>query len=74
MKTEKTENHNTLHIPSKEEFHRHFGGYVYVSDFNTEYNHSSANGSEIASRIESDYRREKKLYLDTLKMEKYKRY
>lgn len=71
--TEKTENHNKLHIPSREEFHRHFGGIVYGSDFNTEYNHSSACGSEIASRIENDYRREKKLYLETMKMQKYKR-
>ena len=66
MKTETTENHNTLYIPSREEFHRHYGGAVYESDFNTEYNHSSESGSQIASRIESDFRREEKLYRDTI--------
>ena len=57
-------NHNTLHIPSREEFHKRFGGAVYNTDFNTEYNHltSSTVGSRYASRIESDRRKEYSLY------------
>ena len=50
-KPETTENHNTLHIPSREEFHQNFGGTVYESDFNTEYNYSSSTGSKYAARI-----------------------
>ena len=63
-----SENHNTLHIPSREEFHRRFGGRVYECDFNTEYNHSSSTGSKYAARIISDYRREDKLYREQLLM------
>ena len=48
--------------------HRHFGGLIYQSDFNTD-NRGKDNtyGSTIASRIESDFRREQKLYSDKLK-------
>ena len=81
-KTETTENHNTLHIPSREEFHQNFGGTVYESDFNTEYNYSSSTGSKYAdtgskyadtgskyaARIMSDFRRENKLYRECLYM------
>ncbi len=43
--------------------HRHFGGLIYQSDFNTDYRgKDNTNGSIIASRIECDFRREKKLY------------
>ena len=43
--------------------HQHFGGLIYPSDFNTDYRgNDNINGSPIASRIESDFRREKKLY------------
>lgn len=42
--------------------HIHFGGLIYVSDFNTDYRGKNAtNGSSIAARIESDLRREKKM-------------
>lgn len=42
--------------------HRHLGGVIYPSDFNTDYRGSnSLNGSFIASRIASDYRWEKKI-------------
>lgn len=52
--------------------HRHFGGFIYQSDFNTDYRgDDNINGSTIASRIESDFRREKKLYKD-MKLEKEK--
>lgn len=40
-----------------------FGGIIYPSDFNTDYRgKDSINGSQIASRIESDQRREEKLW------------
>lgn len=42
-------NTETLHIPSREEFHRRFGGYVYESDFS-----EIRNMSEITDRIVSD--------------------
>lgn len=42
--------------------HIHFGGIIYPSDFNTDYRgKDNTNGSTIASRIESDFRWEKKL-------------
>lgn len=42
--------------------HIHFGGIIYPSDFNTDYRgKDNTNGSTIAARIESDFRREKKL-------------
>lgn len=52
-----TRNHNTLHIPTREEFHRNFGGIIYQFDFNTYYRgKDNTNGSIIAARIESDHR------------------
>lgn len=43
--------------------HLHLGGTIYLSDFNTDYRgKNNANGSSIASRIESDFRWEKKLH------------
>lgn len=60
-----TRNHNNLPIPSREEFHRHFGGVIYESDFNTDYRgKDNTNGSIIATRIESDYRHFTKLRKD----------
>ena len=47
--TETTEQTETLHIPSREEFHRRFGGYVYESDFS-----KIRNMREVADRIVSD--------------------
>lgn len=47
--TETTEQTETLHIPSREEFHRRFGGYIYESDFS-----EIRNMSEVADRIVSD--------------------
>lgn len=42
--------------------HIHFGGIIYSSDFNTDYRgKDNTNGSIIAKRIESDFRREKKM-------------
>lgn len=42
--------------------HFHFGGLIYPSDFNTDYRgKDTPNGSSIAARIESDFRREKKM-------------
>jgi len=41
--------------------HIHFGGIIYPSDFNTNYSgKDNTNGSTIASRIESDFRCERK--------------
>lgn len=57
-----TQHYNKLHIPNREEFHRKFGGTVYQSDFNTDYRgKDNEDGSHIAARIESDYRREMKI-------------
>lgn len=43
--------------------HRHLGGVIYPSDFNTDYRgKDNTYGSTIAQRIESDFRREKKMY------------
>ena len=64
--TVNSQNHNTLHIPSREEFHQSFGGTIYESDFNTEYNYSSSTGSKYAARIMSDFRRENELYRECL--------
>lgn len=45
--------------------HRHFGGAICPSDFNTGYRGRDAKwGSAIAARIEADFRREQRL--DTL--------
>lgn len=42
--------------------HIHFGGEIYFSDFNTDYRgKDNKNGSSIAGRIESDFRKEKNL-------------
>lgn len=42
--------------------HIHFGGTIYNSDFNTDYRgKDNTHGSSIAARIESDFRREKKM-------------
>ncbi len=39
--------------------HIHFGGVIYLSDFNTDHRgKDNINGSSIASRIEADLRRE----------------
>lgn len=43
--------------------HTKFGGIIYPSDFNTHYRgKNNTNGSQIASRIETDWRREEKLW------------
>jgi len=45
--------------------HRHFGGTIYPSDFNTDYRgKDSTNSSSIAARIMSDFRREKKMFIN----------
>lgn len=42
--------------------HIHFGGEIYFSDFNTDYRgKDNKNGSSVAGRIESDFRKEKNL-------------
>lgn len=42
--------------------HRHLGGIIYNSDFNTDYRgNDTPNGSFIAARIASDFNWEKKL-------------
>ena len=43
--------------------HTKFGGVIYPSDFNTDYRgKDNTNGSQIASRIETDRRREEELW------------
>lgn len=45
--------------------HIHFGGIIYPSDFNTNYRgKDNTNGSTIATRIESNFRREKKMLIN----------
>ena len=51
-------NYYTTEIFDRE--HIHFGGLIYSSDFNTDYRgKDNTHGSIIASRIESDFKREK---------------
>lgn len=43
--------------------HRHFGGIIYPSDFNTDYRGTdNTHGSPIASRIASDFKIGKKVF------------
>ena len=57
------ENYYKVKTETFDKEHKHFGGIIYQSDFNTDYRGSDTiNGSSIASRIEADFRREKKLY------------
>lgn len=57
-----TNNDNTLHIPSREELHRTFGGKIHLSDFNTDYRgNDHAHGSAVAARIAVDRSWEQKL-------------
>lgn len=57
-----TQNYSKLHIPTREEFHRSYGGQIYQSDFNTDCRgKDNAYGSTIASRIASETRWEEKL-------------
>lgn len=48
--------------------HIHFGGVIYPSDYNTDYRGKDNYGSSIAARIESDFRREKKILNTNTKM------
>lgn len=55
--------------------HRHFGGIIYSSDFNTDFRgDDTPDGSYIAKRIESDFRWERKMfqYYEKLKRRKFK--
>lgn len=71
--TVNSQNHNTLHIPSREEFHRRYGGEIRGYDFCTDYYPISIGqdkGSRIAEQIEKDRKierdrkREEKLYME----------
>lgn len=63
----RSKSHSTLRIPSRDEFHRHYGGALYESDFCTYHPVSFGinNGSVIADKIMTDLYRERKLYFDT---------
>lgn len=65
----KLKNHDTLRIPSREEFHRYYGGNVHESEFCTYYPISFGidDGSAVANKIASDLRRERKLYIDAIR-------
>lgn len=55
------EKFNRTEIFDKE--HRHVGGKIYQSDFNTDYRgKDNTNGSTIASRIAADFRWEQKMF------------
>lgn len=65
--TVNSQNHNTLHIPSREEFHKRYGGEIRGYDFCTDYYPISIGqdkGSRIAEQIERDRKREEKLYME----------
>lgn len=64
-----SKNHDTLRIPSREEFHRYYGGNVHESEFCTCHPISFGidGGSVIANKIASDLRRERKLYIDAIR-------
>lgn len=53
----RSKNHSTLRIPSREEFHRHYGGKLYESDFCTYY---SVSLETIAGKIMVDLYEERK--------------
>ena len=53
----KSKNHNTLRIPSRDEFHRHYGGKLYESDFCTYY---SVSLETISGKIMADLYEERK--------------
>ena len=71
--TVNSQNHSTLHIPSREEFHRRYGGEIRGYDFCTDYYPISIGqdkGSRIAEQIE-----EEKLYMEeAANKERYKKY
>lgn len=55
--------HKTNRYGIYEVDHTKFGGLIYPSDFNTDYRgKDNTYGSQIAERIESDAKREEKLY------------
>lgn len=58
--TTRPSNHNILHIPPREEFHRTFGGMIYNNDYdiNHKYNNTKS-GSIITQRIVSDMKFDK---------------
>lgn len=64
-----SKNHDTLRIPSREEFHRYYGGNVHELEFCTCHPISFGidGGSVIANKIASDLRRERKLYIDAIR-------
>lgn len=60
-----TQSYNNLHIPTREELHRNFGGVIYQSDFSTGHREKDyLSGSTIAKRIETDRNNEKRLRKD----------
>ena len=57
--TTSSPNHTALPLLTREQFHRVYGGLIYISDFNTDYHpHKRSKcqntGSPIAMRIASD--------------------
>lgn len=55
--------HKTNRYGFYEADHTKFGGLIFPSDFNTDYRgKNNTNGSQIAIRIEADWRREEKLW------------
>lgn len=72
------QNHNTLHIPSREEFHRRYGGEIRGYDFCTDYYPISIGqdkGSRIADQIMRDKNHEDKLYMqEVANRERCKKY
>lgn len=62
-----SKNHDTLRIPSREEFHRHYGGKLHELEFCTCHpiSFGTSSGSVIANKIASELYRERQLYLDT---------
>lgn len=66
--TVNSQNHNTLHIPSREEFHKRYGGEIHGYDFCTDYCPISGGntGSRIADQIMRERNNEDKLYMGTV--------
>lgn len=61
----KSKNHSIFRIPSRDEFHRHYGGALYESDFCTYHPVSFGinKGSVIADKIMTDLYRESENYI-----------
>lgn len=73
--TEKTDTKNiTQTIPNNNKYLTTFGGYIYFSDFETDYRGKDQLSSSIAGRIISDWNFDKRCRLNREDMKRKKNY